>query len=166
MKIEIVSEILLFLFLALLQVLLLSQINVFGYASPILYIYFLIKLPVNRNHHYVVSSAFLLGLVIDIFLNTPGMNAAAITIAAVFRNLMINKMFSKEEYEEYTPSILRETGKFFRYVVLIVLIHQLSLFFIDSFSLFNFLNTLIRIGSSSLLTVLLILSIDSLLSKK
>lgn len=58
--ITIFREILLFVMLVLLQVLLLNRIAVFGLAVPILYIYFLIKLPYGRNRFYVIVSGFLL----------------------------------------------------------------------------------------------------------
>lgn len=166
MKVEIIFEVILFIVLALIQVLFLNQINLFGYATPLLYIYFLIKIPVNTNSNWVILSSFLLGLVIDIFLNTPGMNAAALTITAVVRNLIVNKTFSKEEYEVYIPSIYRETVKFLRYAIILILVHHTNLYLIDSFSLFNFTETLIRIGSSFLFTFILIISIDSLLLNK
>lgn len=166
MKVEIIFEVILFIVLALIQVLFLNQINLFGYATPLLYIYFLIKIPVNTNSNWVILSSFLLGLVIDIFLNTPGMNAAALTITAVVRNLIVNKTFSKEEYEVYIPSIYRETVKFLRYAIILILVHHTTLYLIDSFSLFNFTETLIRIGSSFLFTFILIISIDSLLLNK
>lgn len=166
MKVEIIFEVILFIVLALIQVLFLNQINLFGYATPLLYIYFLIKIPVNTNSNWVILSSFLLGLVIDIFLNTPGMNAAALTITAVVRNLIVNTTFSKEEYEVYIPSIYRETVKFLRYAIILILVHHTTLYLIDSFSLFNFTETLIRIGSSFLFTFILIISIDSLLLNK
>ena len=49
MKISYLRELLLFLLLILLQVLLLSRISLFGLATPVLYGYFLLKLPVGRN---------------------------------------------------------------------------------------------------------------------
>jgi rod shape-determining protein MreD len=72
MKTVYFKEVLLFLLLIILQVLLLNRINVFGIATPVLYIYFLLKLSIGRNQFYVIISGFLLGLIIDIFLNTPG----------------------------------------------------------------------------------------------
>ena len=54
-------EFLWFLILVLLQVLLLNRIAVFGLAVPILYIYFLIKLPYGRSPFYVIISGFCWG---------------------------------------------------------------------------------------------------------
>jgi len=90
MKISYLYEVILFVFLILLQVLLLNRISVFGVATPVLYVYFLLKLPMGKNLFYVIISGFLMGLIIDIFLNTPGMNAAATTIVAACRKPVMN----------------------------------------------------------------------------
>ena len=148
--------------MVLLQVLLLNRIAVFGLAVPILYIYFLIKLPYGRNRFYVIVSGFLLGIVIDIFLNTPGMNAAATTIIATLRSMVLNLFYPKNEYEDLVPGIHTSTAAFVKFTVMMVLLHQTLLFFIEAFTLFNLTSTLIRIGSSSVLTIVLILALDSL----
>lgn len=160
--VSIFKEILLFVILVLLQVLLLNRIAVFGLAVPILYIYFLIKLPYGRNRFYVIVSGFLLGIVIDIFLNTPGMNAAATTIIATLRSMVLNLFYPKNEYEDLVPGIHTSTAAFVKFTVMMVLLHQTLLFFIEAFTLFNLTSTLIRIGSSSILTIVLILALDSL----
>lgn len=160
--VSIFKEILLFVILVLLQVLLLNRIAVFGLAVPILYIYFLIKLPYGRNRFYVIVLGFLLGIVIDIFLNTPGMNAAATTIIATLRSMVLNLFYPKNEYEDLVPGIHTSTAAFVKFTVMMVLLHQTLLFFIEAFTLFNLTSTLIRIGSSSILTIVLILALDSL----
>ncbi len=158
--ITILKEILLFIILILIQVLLLNRITVFGYATPILYIYFTVKLPISRNRFYVIISGFLLGLITDIFLNTPGMNAAATTAAASFRPLILRMFYPKEEFEDFVPNIYESTPAFVKYVFAIVLVHQLILFTIESFTILNITSTLIRIGASSMLTIILILALD------
>ena len=166
MKISVIYEIILFVALILLQVLLLNQISIFGVGTPILYIYFLIKLPMGRNRFYVIVSGFLMGFIIDIFLNTPGMNAAATTIVAALRKPLMDLFFSRDEFEDFVPGIYRTSGAFVRFAGTMVLLHQTLLFFIESFTFFNLENTLIRIGASSLITFALILAIDSLMYKK
>jgi len=166
MKISHLHDIIWFVGLILLQTLVLNRISVFGVAVPILYIYFLIKLPRNSNLFYVVISGFLMGLIIDIFLNTPGMNAAATTIVATLRKPLIDVFFSKVEYEDFIPSIYTETGAFLRYIVVMVLLHQTLLFFIESFTFFNLTSTFIHIAASSVLTLILIVALDSLMYRR
>lgn len=166
MKISYLYEWLLFLLLILLQVLLLNRIALFGIATPVLYIYFLLKLPVGRNRFYVIISGFLMGLVIDIFLNTPGMNAAATTLVAAFRRPIMSLFFERVEYDEFVPGIYSAAGAFIRFTVFTVFLHLTLLFFIESFTLFNLANTLLRIVTSSVISVILLLALDGLTYKK
>ena len=166
MKLGYFREILFLAVLILLQVLVLNRINLFGYATPILYSYFLLKLPVGRNVFYIIISAFVMGLSIDIFLNTPGMNAAAITIVAAFQRNIRNLFFDRNEYEEFVPGIYTSAKSFVRFTIFIVTLHITLLFFIESFTLFNLTNTLLRIVSSTAVSILLIIAMDSLIYKE
>ena len=164
MKLDHLYEIALLLGLILLQVLLLNRISLFGYATPILYSYFLLKLPLGRNVFFVIIASFLMGLTIDIFLNTPGMNAAAITIVAAFQRNIRNLFFDRNElYDEFVPNIHTTTGAFVRFAALVVSLHITLLFFIESFTLFNLVNTLLRIVSSAIVSFALIMAMDSLM---
>ncbi|HBG58811.1 rod shape-determining protein MreD [Proteiniphilum sp. UBA1028] len=166
MKLSYLYEIVLFVLLILLQVLLLNRIGLFGIATPVLYLYFLLKLPMGKNLFYVIISGFLMGLIVDVFLNTPGMNAAATTIVAAFRKPVMNLFFQKEEYDEFVPGIYTATGPFIRFTILMVLMHLTLLFFIESFTLFNLMSTLLRIASSSFISILLIFALDSFIFKR
>ncbi len=166
MKLRYIYEIVLFVFLILLQTLLLNRISLFGVATPVLYIYFLLKLPIGRNPYYVIISAFLMGFIIDIFLNTPGMNAAAITLVAAFRKNILHLFFEREGYDDFIPGINTAAGPFLRFTVFMVFLHLTLLFFIESFTLFNLKNTLLRIVTSSLVTIPLIIAMDSLLFRR
>ena len=166
MKLRYLYEIMLFVALILLQVLLLNRINLFGIATPVLYGYFLLKLPVGRNIYYVITSAFLMGLIIDIFLNTPGMNAAAITIVAAFRKNILGLFFEREGYDDFVPGINTAAGPFVRFTVFMVLLHLTLLFFIESFTLFNLKNTLLRIVMSSVVSIPLIIALDSVMFRR
>ncbi|SFK65059.1 rod shape-determining protein MreD [Proteiniphilum acetatigenes] len=166
MKLSYIYEIVLFVALILLQTLLLNRISLFGIATPVLYIYFLLKLPVGRNLYYVITSAFLMGLIIDIFLNTPGMNAAAITIVAALRKNILGLFFEREGYDDFVPGINTAAGPFVRFTIFMVLLHLTLLFFIESFTLFNLKNTLLRIATSSVITIPLIIALDSLMFRR
>lgn len=163
MKIGYIYDLLSFVVLILLQVLLFNNIHLFGIAMPVFYIYFLIKLPLGRSPFFVVISAFAMGLIIDIFMNTPGMNAAATTLVATFRKPILSLFFPREEYEDFVPSLHIAAGPFIRFCFFFVILHQTLLFFIESFTFFNVINTLLRIAASSVLTILLIITIDSLI---
>ncbi len=166
MKMDYLYESLLFVVLILLQVLVFNQISVFGFATPFLYIYFLVKLPMGRNVFYVIIMGFLMGFIIDMFLNTPGINAAATTLVAVLRRPLLRLFFTREEFENFVPSIYVALGPFIRYTVLMVLIHQMVILGLEAFSLFNVNILLLRLLASVVLTLILLFSLDSFVYKK
>lgn len=75
-----------FIILVLLQVSVFNRIALFGYATPFLFLYFILKLPTTLSANWTMTLSFLMGLVIDIFSNTPGMYAlASVSVAFVRR---------------------------------------------------------------------------------
>ena len=72
-----------FVFLLMLQVFVFNHIHLFGYATPLPYIYFLLILPGNTSRWVYVLTGFALGLLTDLFTNTPGMAAAATCLSGL-----------------------------------------------------------------------------------
>ena len=72
-----------FIGLVLLQVLVLNRMHMNGYATPFFFIYFILKYNSGVSRNTLMVWSFLLGLTVDIFSNTPGMNAAAATLLAL-----------------------------------------------------------------------------------
>ena len=85
---------------------------------------------------------------------------------AAFRKPVINLFYDREIYDEYVPGINTAAAPFVRFTIFMVLTHLTLLFFIESFTLFNLLNTVIRIISSSIISILLILALDGLTYRK
>jgi len=150
----------------LLQVLILNQIFFLGYATPFLYIYFIIKLPVAMNRNMVVLLGFFLGLTIDLFCNTLGLNAAATTFAAFVRLPVQKLFFEREDFEHLKPKLSVLGGSFIKYAAAMILIHHTALVSIESFSYSDPLTIILRIISSSVLTFVLLFAIESLSIKK
>lgn len=165
MKLDYIYEVMRFAILILLQVLVFNQISIFGFATPFLYIYFLLKLPIGRNVFYVIIMGFLMGFVIDIFLNTPGINAAATTLIAVLRRPLLRLFFTREEFENFIPGIYSALGPFVRFAVVMVMIHQTAIFGLEALSIFNLNILLLRLLSSVVLTLILLFALDSFVYK-
>ena len=71
-----------FILLVLVQVLVLNNIQFLGYIDPYLYILFILVLPVQMPRWFLLILAFALGITIDIFSNTLGMQAFATVFIA------------------------------------------------------------------------------------
>lgn len=165
MKLDYLYEVLLFALMIMLQVLVFNQISIFGLATPFLYIYFLLKLPVGRNVFFVIIMGFLMGFVIDIFLNTPGINATATTIVATLRRPLLRLFFTKDESEDYVPSIYTTPAPFIKFAIAMVVMHQTALYTLESLSLFNLQILLLRLSTSIVLTLILIFALDGFMYK-
>lgn len=146
-----------FVVLVLVQVLILNNIYFLRLATPFLYLYFIIKLPVGYSPSRVVLLSFLIGLVIDTFSNTPGMHAAACTLAGFSRHLLL-KMHRGDDLPETTSPSLKVLGYggFLQFSFLFVAIHHLTLFLLESLTIFDPLFLLIRIFASVFMSTLLI----------
>ena len=94
-----------FVMLVLVQVFVLDNIQFLGYISPMIYILFILSLPVRFPRGVVLILAFLLGLTIDIFNNTMGIHAFATVFAAFIRPTIINMSVSMEEMANPTPEV-------------------------------------------------------------
>jgi rod shape-determining protein MreD len=150
-----------FVLFVLIQVVFLNQIYFLRIATPFLYIYFLLKLPVTTFRLQMFILFFLTGLVIDAFSNTPGMHAATCTMIGFVREPLIRFFMGKELPTGTYPSYQTfGYGGFIRYTVSIVFIHHVVLFLIESMSLFDFWFLLVRIIASVTMTSLLVCTVE------
>ena len=157
-----IKLVLLFILLIFLQVWLFSNIHLFGFATPLLYIYFLIKLPVNTNRSVVLALSTLLGFIIDVFSGTLGLNMFVMVIIGFFRYYLLKLFAPRDLFDESMPSF-SSFGKllFMRYAGVITLIHIFLLYIVESFSLFTPWLLFLRIASSFVMTILLIFVFES-----
>jgi hypothetical protein len=157
-----------FFFLIALQVLILNHINLGGYVNPYLYIYFILLLPFATPKWMLLISSFALGIGIDLFTNTIGLNAAACVIMAFARPFVISRISSgPESLIGDTPS-LRNQGMswFLYYSIALVVIHHFSLFYLEVFRFSEFFSTFARVMLSSTFTILLIMVSEYLFFSK
>lgn len=157
-----VRGIIYFIVLILVQVLILNNIHFLRLVTPFLYLYFIVKMPVGFTSSRVTFFSFLLGLIIDIFSNTPGMHAAACTLVGFIRPAIIKILMGDELPDTVTPSFKTfGYGGFLRYVIVLVILHHITLFMLESLTLFDPLFLLIRIVASIAATTLLICIVEA-----
>jgi rod shape-determining protein MreD len=118
-------------------------------------------MPVGFTSAKLTFLSFLLGLVIDIFSNTPGMHAAACTLTGFVRPAIIKVLMGDDLLDTIFPSFKTfGYGGFFRYVIILVVLHHVTLFVLESLTLLDPLFLLIRIVSSVGITTLLICIVE------
>jgi rod shape-determining protein MreD len=152
-----IRQTVLFILLVLLQVWLFNKIHIGGFAMPLPYIYFIIKLPVEMNRNMVLLLSALLGLTIDLFMFTLGLNMLATVTAGFSRSYFLKLFAPRNIFESFSPSYA-DFGKtmFRRYAGMITLLHQLVLFTAESFTLLDPVSLILHVTGSFLLTIVLI----------
>ena len=141
-----------------------SKICLFNIAVPIIFIYFMVRLPISIGVNWMMTIGFFLGLTIDIFNNTQGMNALSCVLLAILRRPVFRLYMPREDdITDTIPSIdSLGLGVFFRYMSTLTVVYCTLLFSLQAFSLMNISLTIQRIIASSILSTILILGFDSL----
>ncbi len=163
----VIQFIVLFVAIILMQ-LVCNKIVLWGIAMPVVFIYLILRLPVNLHDGWVLTIAFFTGLLLDIFNNTLGMNALASTIMAATRRPVFNLFVSREnDMNIPIPSVdSMGVGDYFKYMATLVTLYCALIFMIQAFSLHNIGLTLARIAGSSVLSIIIIFGLDSLVSTR
>jgi len=153
---KLIANIARFVVLVLVQVLVLNHINFLGYINPYLYVLFIVLLPFDLAQWKTMVFAFLIGLTIDVFQDSGGIQAAACLVAAYLRPLILR--FS------YGISYDYQTVKFYKsslserliYIVLLVFVHHFVLFSLIFFDFDHFILILKNTLFSGIFTIVLI----------
>jgi rod shape-determining protein MreD len=145
--------------LVFIQVFLLKNITLYNLSSPYLYILFILLLPFETPNILLFALAFLIGITIDIFYDTPGLHAASCVVLAFVRILFISITVQKDGFDNEPEPTLSIMGFrwFFTYVLVLTLVHHFFLFNLEAFNFSELEYTLSRVFLSSLFTVFLIL---------
>ncbi len=167
MIIEILYILIRFLILVGLQVLVLNNLQLGGFINPFLYVLFLLTLPVRIPKGLLLVVALATGLVIDMFMNTMGMHAAACLLVGYLRPGWLKITAPRDGYDaDAVPGIKKFGFKWFIvYASVMVLSHHLFLFYIEVFRFSEFFSTFLRVILSSIVTLLLIIISQYLFTK-
>ncbi|MBO4827439.1 MAG: rod shape-determining protein MreD [Prevotella sp.] len=163
MQFDIIKRILLFAVLCVVQALVLNHIHLFGCATPLLYIWFIMLFRRNTQPWIILVSSFLLGLCIDTFSNTPGVAAGSATFLAAMQPYILGLFIQRDSPDDLEPGI-KSLGfsSFFLYALICSLVYCLLFFTLETFNFFNWLQWVECVGGSTLITLVLILVIDNL----
>ena len=131
---DLINRIVTFLVFLVVQVLVLNHIHLFGVATPLLYVYFVLLFRRNHPKWAILMWSFFLGLCIDVFSNTPGVAAGSMTLVALFQPYVLEPFLTRDSEDNLKPGM----------------------------RFFNWMQWLLCISTSTLLTVVLILVIENL----
>ncbi|RVU00161.1 rod shape-determining protein MreD [Mucilaginibacter limnophilus] len=148
-----------FIVLVFIQAFLLKNMTVYELSTPYLYILFVMLLPFETPNIVLFPLAFLIGLCVDAFYDTPGLHAASTVLLAFVRVLFVNVTVQKEGLDTDPQPTLASMGFrwFFTYALILTLFHHFLLFNLEVFSWNEIQYTLSRFLLSTVFTVFLII---------
>lgn len=160
------SNIIRFIALVLLQVLICNQMNFLGSISPYIYVLFILIYPVKNNRLSFILISFVLGILIDIFIDTGGAHAAASVTIAYMRPVFLK--FSFGAAYEYQAIKFNDADLLPRviYFTLLILIHHFILFILIIFDNSKAGMVVSNALSTGLFTLFLALTLTTLFSRK
>lgn len=155
---KILEYTLLFFVLVILQVFLFSRIGISIYVHPLVYVAFLLLLPMEIPGALLLGLAFLLGITLDFFMGTAGINTVASLFTAFCRPGSLLLLVGKDEVKDGGVPNVNRLGakKYWRYVGVLVSLHCVVYFLLETLSWQFFYLTLLRIFLSSLVTLILV----------
>ena len=159
-----------FAFFILLQVYVLNKVpHLHRYIAPYIYYLFILWLPFGISRQWLLVIGFLTGLNLDYFMMTPGLHAAASLLIAYVRPFLIQILTPRDSsefnYREPSPQAMQWTP-YAIYVLILTLLHHGYLVFLEWLSFGTFLDFLIKIISTTGISLLLVVTLELLFPRK
>ena len=157
-----------FVLFILLQGMVFKNIILFDYAFCFIYLYFLLGLPVDLRPISAILIGFAMGLCIDFFYDTGGIHAASSVFIMFLRDRWLNSITPQGGYDVGVSPSLRISGALWYagYAIPVILVHHLTLFFIEAYGLSHFWFTLYKAILSTLFTFVMCMVIQVLFVRR
>ncbi len=150
-----------FVVFVLAQAIVLGRIHLFNCATPLLYVYFVCQFQRNYPKWAILLWSFMLGLMVDIFSNTPGLAAASLTVIGAIQPYYFELFVPRDSVDDLKPAMATlGPAKYSYYIIPLVLLYCLIFFSLELFNFFNWLQWLMNVVGSAVITLLLIYTFE------
>lgn len=154
-----------FVLLLLIQVVICSHINFLDYINPYIYIIFIFLFPIREDRLVLLLTSFLLGMFVDVFMDSGGVHAAASVFLAYARPIFLKTSFGMLYEHQSVKFSNTDLGSLITYVTLGTITHHLILFSLEVFNISSILLILKKTLFSSIFTIILCILIIVLFSR-
>lgn len=140
----------------------------FNYIHLFIHPYLLLTLPINFNKYFLLLYAFVLGMIIDMFLGTYGIHAASLLIVGILRPVVYRVFQPREGYTLTEQPSIDRLG--FTWMIsttaILLLAFCFFLFSVEAFSYIYFSEILLRSIFSFICSMILIILLLILFNSK
>ena len=134
----------------------------FGYVTPLFYIWMIARYDNSMSRTAQLLWAFFLGLLIDTFGGTPGLNAATATLLAMMQPSLFKLFMTIDRHDVVVPGIATMGGsQFAGYLLLVTVVHHTAYYILRSIPLGDWTVVIFKILFSSVFTFILMLIAES-----
>lgn len=167
---ELLRNIIRFALFILVQVYVLNKIpHLHRFVIPYIYFLYILWLPFSLGRMTVLFIGFFTGLVLDYFMMTPGLHAAACTLIAYARPFVITILTPRDStefnYREPSPRAMQWTP-YMVYVLILTLLHHGYLVLLEWLDVGNFLDFIIKIFATTGISILMIFTLELLFPRR
>jgi len=121
-----------FLLLVVLQIPLLHNWVLYDVAFPFPYIGFILLMPHTLPKGWAITIAFFLGLLVDVFSNTPGIHASASVLIAYYRVSWLQVVSDTSNEEMDLTFLFFGFSKFTLFMLPLIFIHHTVIFVLEN----------------------------------
>ena len=139
--------------LVAMQMVVFNYIHLFGYATPLPFVYLLLLFPLGTDRWSILLWGFVCGLLCDITSLSLGVGMAAMTLVAFIQPPLLQLMIPKDTMGFWG---------YFRYALLLTFIFVIAYFLFQVFNFFHPLDFLISMLSSFVLTFFFCLTFEAI----
>jgi rod shape-determining protein MreD len=157
-----------FVMLTAVQVLVLDNIHLHGLFNPYIYMLFILMLPLETPAWLVLILGFFSGWVIDSYAHSGGVHASATVLTAFLRPFILRLLKPAAGYQPEDRPSVSSLGFlwFFTYCSVLIFIHHLWLFIVESFSFTQLIFVFQKIAVSSMVSIVIVLSLQYLFYRR
>ena len=147
----------------LLQVLLFDHLQIAGWGLPMVYVLFLMNLPVQVPRWAEMLIGAIVGLVFDVWHSSLGVNVAACVAFCYLRPIILGNLIQDlERVKGEVCSASIGSIEYVKCMSILTVVHHLLVFSLESWSWHNWWIVLLQTLLSSVLTILIIMGYDIL----
>lgn len=159
MILDLLSYLLRFIAIILLQIFVVNKIELSSMVNPYIYVAYILLLPINTKPWQILLIAFFTGAVMDAFSSTPGLHIAATNLMGFLRIHYLRAVTTKEDQQANVAPSISQKGIvwFVLYGFILIFIHHLFLFYLEIYTFREFFTTLLRVLLSTFVSLLLII---------
>jgi hypothetical protein len=152
------------------QVYLLNKIpHLHQFVIPYIYYLFILWLPFSISRVGLMLVAFITGMTLDAFTQSPGIHTAPCVLIAFLRPYIIGILTPKDasefNYREPSPRAMGWTP-YLVYVLVLTLAHHTYMVTLQWASFGTFLSLLIKVGATTAISMMLIIVVELLFPRK